>query len=178
MERRGIIKIKGNPLTLVGNVVKVGDRAPDFTVLDAELKEVRLSDFSGKIKVISVTPSLDTPVCDLQARRFNEEAAKLPDGVVVMNISMDLPFAISRFCTTAGIDKVKAYSDHRDASFGNAYGVLIKELRLLARSIFVIDEEDIIRYIEIVPEITNQPDYEMALEAVKKSMCKGIEDGI
>lgn len=178
MERRGIIKIKDNPLTLVGNVVKVGDRAPDFTVLDAELKEVRLSDFSGKIKVISVTPSLDTPVCDMQARRFNKEAAKLPENVVVMNISMDLPFAISRFCTTAGIDKVKAYSDHRDASFGNAYGVLIKELRLLARSIFVIDEEDIIRYIEIVPEITNQPDYEMALEAVKKSMCKGIEDGI
>lgn len=178
MERRGIITIKDNPLTLVGNVVKVGDRAPDFTVLDAELKEIRLSDFSGKIKVISVTPSLDTPVCDMQARRFNEEAAKLPENVVVMNISMDLPFAISRFCTNAGIDRVKAYSDHRDASFGNAYGVLIKELRLLARSIFVIDEEDIIRYIEIVSEITNQPDYEMALRAVKKSMCKGIEDAI
>lgn len=178
MERTGIVTINGNPLTLVGNVVKVGDKAPDFTVLDAELKEVRLSDFKGKIKVISVTPSLDTPVCDLQARRFNEEAAKLPENVVVMNISMDLPFAISRFCTTAGIDRVKAYSDHRDASFGNAYGVLIKELRLLARSIFVVDEEDKIRHIEIVPEITNQPNYEMALEAVKKTMCKGIEGAV
>lgn len=178
MERRGVVTIKGNPLTLIGNVLKVGDRAPDFTVLDAELKEVRLSDFSGKTKVISVTPSLDTPVCDLQARRFNEEAAKLPADVVVLNISMDLPFAISRFCTTAGIDKVQAYSDHRDASFGNAYGVLIKELRLLARSIFVIDEKDVIRYIEIVPEITNHPDYEAALDAVKKSMCERIEDAI
>ncbi len=178
MERRGIVTINGNPLTLEGTAVRVGDKAPDFTVLDADLKEVKLSDFKGKIKVISVTPSLDTPVCDMQARKFNEEAANLPEDVVVMNISMDLPFAISRFCTIAGIDKVRAFSDHRDASFGNAYGVLIKELRLLARSIFVIDEEDVIRYIEIVPEITNQPDYEMALEAVKKSMCKGIEDAI
>ncbi|MFN3480282.1 MAG: thiol peroxidase [Thermodesulfovibrionales bacterium] len=178
MERKGIVTLKGNPFTLVGTAVKVGDKAPDFTVLDADLKEVRLGDFKGKIKLISVTPSLDTPVCNLQARRFNEEAAKLPEDVVVINISMDLPFAISRFCTTAGIDRIRAYSDHRDASFGNAYGVLIKELRLLARSIFVIDEEDVIRYIEIVPEITNQPDYEMAFEAVKKSMCKGIEDAI
>lgn len=172
------VTINGNPLTLTGQAVKVGDKAPDFTVLDADLKEVRLSDFKGRIKLISVTPSLDTPVCDMQARRFNEEAAKLPEDVVVINISMDLPFAISRFCTTSGIDKVKAYSDHRDASFGNAYGVLIKELRLLARSIFVIDEEDVIRYIEIVPEIKNPPDYEKALEAIKKSMCKGIEDAI
>ncbi len=176
MERK--VTINGNPLTLVGRAVRVGDKAPDFTVLDAELKEARLNDFVGKIKVISVTPSLDTPVCDIQARRFNEEAAKLPENVVVMNISMDLPFAISRFCTTAGINRVKAYSDHRDASFGNAYGVLIKELRLLARSIFVIDEEDVIRYIEIVPEIKNHPNYEEALEAVKKSMCKKIEDAI
>lgn len=172
MERKGIVTIKGNPLTLVGNEVKVGDKAPDFVVLDSELKEVRLNDFSGKIKVISVTPSLDTPVCDLQARRFNEEAAKLPEDVVVLDISMDLPFAISRFCTTARIDKVKAYSDHRDASFGNSYGVLIKELRLLARSIFVIDKNDYITYVEIVPEITEHPNYEKALEAVKASVCE------
>ncbi|MCX7794283.1 MAG: thiol peroxidase [Thermodesulfovibrionales bacterium] len=170
MERSGLVTIHGNPLTLIGPVLNVGDKAPDFSVLDKDLKEVRLSDFAGKIKIISVTPSLDTPVCDMQARRFNEEAARLPEDVVVLNISMDLPFAISRFCTTAGIDKVKAYSDHRDASFGNAYGVLIKELRLLARSIFVIDKNDRIIYIEIVPEITNQPDYDKAIEIVKKTI--------
>lgn len=179
MERKGVIAFKGNPLTLLGNELKVGDKAPDFTVLDGDLKEVRLADFKGKIKIISVTPSLDTPVCDMQARRFNQEAAKLPEDVVVLNISMDLPFAISRFCTTAGIDKVKAYSDHRDASFGNAYGVLIKELRLLARSIFVIDKNDFIIHIEIVPEITEQPDYNKALDAVKETLaCERLEDEI
>lgn len=168
MERKGVITIKGNPLTLLGSEVRVGDRAPDFTVLDGDLKEMHLRDFSGKIKIISVTPSLDTPVCDLQARRFNQEAAELPDNAVVLNISMDLPFAISRFCTSAGIDKVKAFSDHRDASFGSAYGVLIRELRLLARSIFIIDVHDVIRYIEIVPEVTEHPDYDKALDLVKK----------
>ncbi|OGW53345.1 MAG: lipid hydroperoxide peroxidase, partial [Nitrospirae bacterium RBG_13_43_8] len=135
---------------------------------DGDLKEVRLKDFTGKTKVISVSASLDTPVCDTQARRFNQEAALLPPAVVILNITMDLPFAISRFCTTAGIDKVQAFSDHRDASFGNAYGVLIKELRLLARSIFIIDKNDVIRYIEVVPELTNHPDYDNALSAVKK----------
>jgi len=168
MDRKGIVTIHGDPLTLAGAEVKPGDKAPDFKVLDGELKEFGLKDFSGKIKVISVTPSLDTPVCDLQARRFNTEAAKLPADVVVINISMDLPFAISRFCTSAGIDKVKAFSDHRDASFGNAYGVLIKELRLLSRSIFIIDKKDVIRYVEIVPEITEHPDYERALGELTK----------
>jgi len=168
MERKGIITFKGNPLTLTGNETRVGDKAPDFTVLNGELKETGLKDFAEKVKVISVTPSLDTPVCDLQARMFNTEAAKLPADVAVLNISMDLPFAISRFCTSAGIDKVKALSDHRDASFGNGYGVLIRELRLLARSIFIIDKADVIRYIEIVPELSNEPDYERALEALKK----------
>lgn len=104
MERKGIVTIKGNPLALLGAELKIGDKSPDFTVLDGDLKEISLKDFSGKIKLISVTPSLDTPVCDMQARRFNQEAAKLPDSVAVLNISMDLPFAISRFCTTAGID--------------------------------------------------------------------------
>ncbi|MBI5640035.1 MAG: thiol peroxidase [Nitrospirae bacterium] len=169
MARTGIVTVKGNPLTLLGPALRVGDKAPDFTVLDGELKEKSPGDFSGKVKVISVTPSLDTPVCDLQARRFNEEAAKLPEDVVILNISMDLPFAISRFCTSAGIDRVRAFSDHRDASFGNNYGVLIRELRLLARSIFIIGKDDVIRYIEIVPELTNQPDYEKALEALKKT---------
>lgn len=168
MERTGVITMKGNPLTLLGDERTVGDKAPDFVVLDSDLKEIILKDFSGKIKIVSVTPSLDTPVCDMQARRFNQDAANLPEDVVVINVSMDLPFAIARFCTTAGIDKVKAYSDHRDASFGNAYGVLIKEARLLARSIFVIDKDDVIQYIEIVPELTEQPDYDRALEAVRK----------
>lgn len=168
MDRKGIVVMHGNPLTLTGTELKPGDKAPDFTVLDGELKEVGLKDFEGKIKIISVTPSLDTPVCDLQARRFNAEAVQLPADVVVINISMDLPFAISRFCTSAGIDKVKAFSDHRNASFGNTYGVLIKELRLLCRSIFIIDKKDVIRYVQIVPEITEQPDYERALGELKK----------
>ncbi len=168
MERTGKITFQGNPLTLLGTEQKIGGKAPDFTVLDKELKEVRFTDFSGKIKFISVTPSLDTAVCDMQARRFNQEAAQLPDSVVIMNISMDLPFAIARFCTTAGIDKIQTYSDHRDASFGNAYGVLIKELRLLARSIFIIDRDDIIRYIQLVPELTEHPDYDKALAELKK----------
>lgn len=168
MERKNIVKAHGNPVTLIGAEIKVGDKAPDFTVLDGDLKEVRLKDYDGKIKVISVTPSLDTPVCDLQARRFNQEASKLPESVIVLNISMDLPFAISRFCTNAGIDKVKALSDHRDASFGTAYGVLIKELRLLARSIFIIDRNNVIRYIEIVPELTAPPDYDRALKEVSR----------
>ncbi len=168
MERKGKITFLGNPLTLIGTEKKIGEKADNFTVLDKELKEISLKDFTGKIKLISVTPSLDTPVCDIQARRFNQEAAKLPDDVVIMNISMDLPFAISKFCTTAGIDKVKAYSDHRDASFGNAYGVLIKELRLLARSIFIIDRDDTIRYIELVPELSQHPDYDKALAELRK----------
>jgi thioredoxin-dependent peroxiredoxin len=168
MERKGIVTLQGNPLTLIGPELNAGSHAPDFIVLDAELKPASLKDFSGKTRIISVTPSLDTPVCDLQLRRFNAEAAKMQGDVVVLNISMDLPFAISRFCTSAGIDAVKALSDHRDASFGTAYGLLIKELRLLARAIFVIDKNDVIRYREIVPEIANQPDYDKALEAVKK----------
>jgi len=166
MERAGIITMKGKHLTLVGPDVKIGDAAPDFTVLNDSLTEVSLKDFSGKTKIISVTPSLDTPVCDLQLRRFNHEAAMLPHDVVVLNVSMDLPFAIARFCTTAEIDRAKGFSDHRDASFGNAYGVLIKELRLLARSIFIIDANNIVRYKEIVKEQTNHPDYEKALSAL------------
>jgi len=161
------VSFQGSPLTLVGNEVKVGDKAPDFVVLDSNLQEVRLKDFLGKIKLISTTPSLDTPVCDMQARRFNQLAATLRDDVVIMNISMDLPFAIGRFCSTAGIDRIRVLSDHRDASLGMAYGILIKELRLLARAVFIIDKDDVIRYIEIVPEITNHPDYDKALEVVR-----------
>jgi len=166
MERKGVVTMKGRPITLIGPDIKPGDKAPEFTVLDGTLGEVRLRDFAGKTKVISVTPSLDTPVCDLQIRRFNHEAANLPQDVVVLNISMDLPFAISRFCTTAEIDRAKALSDHREASFGTLYGVLIKEMRLLARSIFIIDRDDVVRYKEIVPDQSNHPDYEKALSAL------------
>lgn len=162
------ITMKGNQLTLIGPDIPVGNKAPDFKVLDGDLKEVSLKDFAGKVKIISVTQSLDTNVCDLQLRRFNSEAAALPSDVVVLNISMDLPFAIKRFCTTASIEKATALSDHREASFGMSYGVLIKELRLLARSIFVIDKDDILRYKEIVPEQSNHPDYDRALEALRK----------
>jgi thiol peroxidase len=167
MERTGIVTMKGKPVTLIGPALEPGNKAPDFTVVDRESKEVGLSDYRGKVKVISVTPSLDTPVCDVQARRFNGEASSLPADVVVLNISMDLPFALDRFCTAAGIDKLITLSDHREASFGSAYGVLIKELRLLARSIFIVDKDDRIRYVEIVPEQTNHPDYEKALAALK-----------
>jgi thiol peroxidase len=165
-ERTNVITMKGKGLTLLGPELEAGGRAPDFTVLDQELQPLSLHDLSGKIVVVSVTPSLDTSTCDLQARRFNEEAASLPESVVVLNVSMDLPFAIARFCTAAGISSVKVLSDHREASFGKAYGVLIKELRLLARSIFIIDREGIIRYIEVVPEASNPPDYHGALEAL------------
>jgi len=168
MERKGLVSFKGSPLTLIGTELKVGDKAPDFIVLDNDLNLTGLKSFEGKIKIISVTPSLDTPVCDLQARRFNEEAAKLSPDIVVLNISMDLPFALSRFCSTAGIDRVKTFSDHKEASFGNAYGVLIKELRLLARSIFVVDKDDYIKYIEIVSDITELPNYEKAFESARK----------
>jgi len=168
MERTGVVTFAGNPLTLLGNPVSVGDKAAAFTLIDKDLKEVALSDFAGKVKIISVTPSLDTPVCDLQARRFNDEAQSLSDAVVVLNVSVDLPFAIARYCADAGLDRVKALSDHREAAFGMSYGVLIKGLRLLARSIFVIDKGDVVRYQEIVPEVTHHPDYDRALAEAKK----------
>lgn len=170
MERKGITTMKGNPMTLVGPELKAGDKAPDFTVLDQAMAPKSLKDFEGKFKVISVTPSLDNPVCDLQIHWFNEDAANQPADVAVLNISMDLPFAIKRFCATGGIDRAEALSDHRDASFGTNWGVLMKELRLLARSIFVVDRENVIRYVQIVPEQTTEPDYEAALNALKSLM--------
>jgi thiol peroxidase len=172
VERKDVVRMKDTPVTLLGPSLKAGEKAPSFKVLDRQLNEVGLKDFAGKVKLVSVTPSLDTKVCDLQARRFNEEAAKLSDDVVVLNMSMDLPFAIDRFCTTAGIDRVQALSDHRDGSFGKNYGVLIKELRLLARSIFVIDMDDTIRYVEIVPEATHHIDFEKALDAVDRLVAQ------
>jgi len=160
------ITFHGNPLTLLGRQLKCGDRAPDFEVLANDLSPVKLSDFRGKVCVISVVPSLDTPVCDIQTRRFNEEAAALGDDVVVLTISMDLPFAQKRWCGAAGIENVQTLSDHRDAAFGKAFGVLIEELRLLARAVFVVDANGIIRYKQVVEELTDEPDYDAAIEAV------------
>mgnify|MGYP001275687160 FL=1 len=160
--------LKGNPITLVGPTLKVGDKAPDFTVNKNLLETASLSDFAGKVKLISVVPSLDTGVCDAQTRRFNEEAANLGENVVVLTISVDLPFAQSRWCGAAGIDKVVTLSDYKTHSFGKAYGVLIEELQLDMRSIFVIDANDTIQYVEYLSEMTNHPNYEAAIEAVKK----------
>jgi len=167
-ERAGVITMKGNPLTLVGKKLKLGDPAPDFEVLDNDLTPVRLSSFKGKVCVVSAVPSLDTPVCDMETRRFNDEAGKLGADVRILTISMDLPFAQKRWCGAAGVDKVVTLSDHRDASFGTAYGVLIKELRLLGRAVFVLDIEGTVQYIQIVKEVTDEPDYDAVLEAVNK----------
>jgi len=167
-ERTGIITVEGKPLTLLGEEVKVGDKAPDFTVLDNDLSPVNFATYRGKICIISSVPSLDTPVCDTETRRFNQEAGRLGSDVVILTISMDLPFAQKRWCGAAGVDKVQTLSDHREASFGTAYGVLIKELRLLARAIFVVDRDGIIQYIQLVEELTKEPDYEAVLNAVSK----------
>lgn len=160
------VTFANNPVTLLGNEVKVGDKAPDFTVLANDLSPVTLADSKGSVRVISVVPSLDTGVCDAQTRRFNEDAATL-DNVKVLTISVDLPFAQARWCGAAGIDKVQTLSDHRDLSFGEAYGVAMKENRLLARAVFVVDSNDVVTYAEYVPEVTTHPNYEAAIEAAK-----------
>jgi thiol peroxidase len=169
-EFKGKITMKGNPLTLMGDEVKIGDKAPDVEVLGNDLSPVKLSSYRGKVCIISSVPSLDTPVCDMETRRFNQEAGDLGTDVVVLTISMDLPFAQSRWCGAAGVDKVITLSDHRDAAFGKAYGVLIKELRLLARAVFVLDREGVLRYIQLVKEVAEEPDYDAVLEAVKGLM--------
>jgi thiol peroxidase len=165
-ERTGLVTMKKNPLTLVGQSLKVGDKAPDFEVTDNDMKTATLSSFSGKVVVISSVPSLDTPVCDMETRRFNTEAAKLGNDVIILTISMDLPFAQKRWCGAAGVDKVITLSDHKKASFGEAYGVLIKELRLLARAVFAVDKKGIVQYIQIVKEIADEPDYDAVIKAV------------
>ena len=168
VERRGIITMKGNPLTLVGNEVKVGDLAPDFEALANDLSTVKFSSYRGKICIVASVPSLDTPVCDTETRKFNEEASRLGSDIVILTLSMDLPFAQKRWCSAAGVDKIRTLSDHRDASFGTSYGVLIKELRLLARAVFLIDRKGMIQYIELVKELTKEPDYGAILTALKK----------
>jgi thiol peroxidase len=162
------ITFKGNPMTLVGPELKVGDAAPDFSVVDNSLAPVSLATYAGKVKIISAVPSLDTPVCDTETRRFNQEAAGLPGEVALLTISVDLPFAQKRWCGAAGIDRVITLSDYRDRSFGLAYGVLIDELKLLSRSIFVVDGSDVVRYIQHVPEVTQEPDYAAVLAAVRQ----------
>ncbi|RMA98044.1 peroxiredoxin [Thermoactinomyces vulgaris] len=169
IERKGAVTFKGNPVTLLGPELKVGDQAPDFKVLANDLSEVTLADSKGFVRIISVVPSLDTGVCDAQTRRFNEEAGGI-DGVKVLTVSVDLPFAQKRWCGAAGVENVQTLSDHRDLSFGTAYGVAIKEMRLLARAVFVVDQNDQIVYVEYVPESTNHPDYEAPILAAKKAL--------
>lgn len=167
-EEEPVVTMKGETLTLVGNKVKVGEPAPDFEVIANDLSSVKLSSFLGKVCIISSVPSLDTPVCDTMTRRFNEEAGSLGDDVVVLTISMDLPFAQKRWCGAAGVKNVQTLSDHRDASFGTVFGVLIKELRLLARAVFIVDKTGIVRHVQVVNELTNEPDYEAVLKVVKE----------
>ncbi len=171
VERSGAVTFQGNPLTLLGEELKVGDKAPDVELLANDLSPVKISSYLGKVVVIATVPSLDTPVCDLETRQFNERATSLGDDVVVLAVSMDLPFAQKRWCGAAGVERLTTLSDHKDAAFGKAYGVLIKELRLLARAVFVVDKTGVIRYIELVKEITKEPDYDAPLNAV--AACKG-----
>lgn len=165
MERKGIVTFKGGPVTLLGSEIKIGDTAPDFTVLDNTLKPVTLSQFRGRVVIISVVPSLDTPVCELQTRRFNQDAAGL--NAQVLTISMDLPFAQKRFCDSFKIENVLTLSDFRDREFGRSYGLVIKELGLLARAVFVVDGDGKVAYREIVKETGEQPDYDAAIEAAR-----------
>ena len=158
--------MRGNPLTLIGPELQAGDHAPDFTVVDGTLSPVNLEKTGHNVRIISVVPSLDTPVCDLQTKRFNEEATKLPD-VDIITVSMDLPFAQKRWCGAFGVDRVKMLSDHRSGSFGEAYGTLIKDLRIESRAIFVLDKDNLIRHAEYVKEVADHPNYDAALAAAK-----------
>ena len=166
-ETKRTVMLKGKPMTLAGSEIVVGEKAPDFKLLAIDSTNVELSQSKGKVRLLSVVHSLDTNVCDLQTQRFEEEAAKFKD-VVIYAISMDLPFAQARYCGAHNIKNLQTLSDHREASFGHAYGVLIEELRLLSRAIFIIDRNDIVRYVEYVSEVTQPPDYDKAIEALKK----------
>ena len=170
MERAGATTLKGNPLTLVGPELKVGDAAPDFAMVDNGLKPVTLQDTGAAVRIFSVVPSLDTPVCDAQTKKFNEAAAKLP-GVDIFTVSVDLPFAQTRWCGAFGVDKVKMLSDHKEASFGASYGTLIKELRIESRAIFVVDGQNTIRHAEYVKEVADFPNYEAALSAARQALA-------
>jgi len=166
MERPGATTHRGNPLTVLGPALKPGDKAPDFKAVDDSLKALDLAGTGNSVRIFSVVPSLDTPVCDAQTKRFNEEAGKLPD-VKIYTFSMDLPFAQKRWCGAFGVDHVKMVSDHRDGSFGQAYGTLIKDLRIMSRAIFVVDKNNVIRHVEYVKEVADHPNYEAALSAAR-----------
>lgn len=168
-KRENLVTMHGDPVTLVGTEIKVGDKAPNFRVFKNDLSEYSLEDAGNSIKIISVVPSLDTGVCELQTIRFNEEAAGL-EGVQILTISVDLPFAQSRFCSTNSIDRVLTLSDYRDLAFGLNYGFVIDELRLLSRGIVILDKDNTVRYVEYVKEVTDHPNYDKALEEVKKLM--------
>jgi thiol peroxidase len=167
-ERTGVVTFKGKPMTLVGPALKPGDKAPEFNVLGAGLTPVNLASSKGKTRLFSVVPSLDTGICSIQTKKFNEKVASLPASVQCYTVSVDLPFAQARFCGAEKIEKMTSLSDHRDVSFGTNFGVLVKELRLLSRSIFVVGPDDKVAYVQIVPEITTEPNYDEALAAVKK----------
>ena len=167
-ERKNVVTFKGTPITLLGEEVKVGDKAKDFTVLANDLKEVKLSDYKGKVVIISVFPSVDTGVCALQTTRFNQEAANFGDDVQLLSISVDLPFALGRYCADKGIKNALTTSDHKELDFGTKYGFVIKELRLLSRGTVIVDKDGIIKYVEYVPEVGEHPDYEKALEVIKE----------
>jgi thiol peroxidase len=167
-ERAGMVTIHGNPLTLVGEEIKVGASAPEVELLDNDLNPVKLSSYRGKVLVMASVPSLDTPVCDLETRRFNDEAANLGSEIEMVTISMDLPFAQKRWCGAAGVKRLRTLSDHREAAFGTAYGVLIKELRLLARAVFIVDRTGTVQYAQLVREVTSEPNYEEVLQALGK----------
>jgi thiol peroxidase len=166
VERQGATTLRGNPLTVLGPALKPGEKAPDFKAVDDSLKTVDLAGTGNGVRIFSVVPSLDTPVCDAQTKRFNEESGKLPD-VKMYSFSMDLPFAQKRWCGAYGVDHVHMVSDHRDGSFGQAYGTLIKDLRIMSRAIFVVDKNNVIRYAEYVKEVADHPDYEAALAAAR-----------
>jgi thiol peroxidase len=168
IKRENVVTFMGNPLTLVGSEITPGMAAPDFAVVNNDLGPVSLADVAGKVVVISTVPSLDTPVCDMETRRFNQEARALGDTIKVVTVSMDLPFAQKRWCGNAGVENVQTVSDYQTAAFGQAYGVLIDGLRLLARAIFVIDASGKVAYVQIVPELTHEPDYAAVLGAIKK----------
>lgn len=167
-ERTNAVTFKGKPVTLEGDEVKVGQKAPDFQLTGTDMSAKSLSDYGDKVKIVSVVPSLDTAVCDTQTRTFNEKAAALGDDVVLLTVSMDLPMAQKRWCGAAGIDRLECLSDFKDHSFGQAYGLRIKELGLLSRAVLVLDRDNTVRYVQLVPEIAQEPDYGPALEAARK----------
>lgn len=169
-ERANVATFKGGPLTLLGPEIKVGDPAPDFKLVGNDLADINSASLGGKVLVLSVAPSIDTPVCAAQTRTFNERAAGLSDDVVILSISLDLPFALGRFCGAEGIERVRTASDYKYRSFGEAYGVYIRELGLLARAVFVVGRDGKVVHAQYVPEVTNEPDYAAVLDAVKSAV--------